>query len=268
MSTAILRELGPAERARASAALGALEMNTLFARAVLNQEVPGRAYANAEGTTFYVVHGYGMSLLFGEPCERVLREVLRKPRDADEWLQVAPNGWAAHVTGLASPLVETSTRINFAFSAERYLSFRAALGPPPYPVVPAGASAFETEGSVVPRRFWRDAARFEREGAAFALLSDGAIASLAFSAFVTTSALEIGIETAPAYRGQGLAKHACAALIDDCLTRNLEPVWACRLENAPSHRLAETLGFEPIRRLPYFRLHATAPQSASTSPSR
>jgi hypothetical protein len=48
--------------------------------------------------------------------------------------------------------------------------------------------------------------------------------------------------------------HACAALIDRTLQLGLEPVWACRLDNHASYRLARKLGFAHALSLPYYRL--------------
>jgi len=249
--------VAPDQRSRISLALTSLEMNTLFARAVVDERAPGRVFEAATGSAFYVVHDYGMSLLAGNPDQQVLAEVVCRPRAADEWLQVAPNGWAVHVTRVATSAVERSTRVNFTFSAERYRARRAELPRSPHAVVRADAGAFEMRGSVVPRHFWRTAEHFLRDGLGFAVVDEGAVVSLAFSSFVIGRAVEIGIETLPAHRGRGLATVACAALIDDCLARGVEPVWACRLENTASHRLAETLGFVPVRQLPYFRLRGS-----------
>jgi RimJ/RimL family protein N-acetyltransferase len=57
------------------------------------------------------------------------------------------------------------------------------------------------------------------------------------------------------YRGKGLALHACSALIDYCLEYNYEPVWACRLENYASYKLAQKLGFDPVLYMPYYKLN-------------
>lgn len=45
-----------------------VNINTMFARAVLEHLVPGSVYVDAvhNPRAFYVVHSYGMSLLFGE----------------------------------------------------------------------------------------------------------------------------------------------------------------------------------------------------------
>jgi L-amino acid N-acyltransferase YncA len=51
-----------------------------------------------------------------------------------------------------------------------------------------------------------------------------------------------------------LALYTCSALIDYCLANNFEPVWACRHENTGSFRLAEKIGFESVRTIPYYQL--------------
>ncbi|KWX87777.1 hypothetical protein AMQ83_11015 [Paenibacillus riograndensis] len=48
-------------------ALEQVKINTLFARAVLEQRIPGKVYADNKKKpgAFYVVHPYGMSLVYG-----------------------------------------------------------------------------------------------------------------------------------------------------------------------------------------------------------
>jgi RimJ/RimL family protein N-acetyltransferase len=261
-SGAALRELGAAEYERLIPSLRALDMNTLFARAVLDHDAPGRVFVDSaeSPSVAYVIHGYGMSLLFGgrgsPPADdRALMEVLGMRRSAAEWLQLWPEPWAARLAALsASSAVEQHTRVNFEFSPAAYHMRRRRSSETSHRIVRADRSVFSMTGSVVPRAFWTDVDRFLGAGAGFAVLIDDKPASLAFSSFVTSSQLEIGIETVEQHRGRGLATLACAALIDHCLARGLEPVWACRLDNGASHRLAETLGFVPVRHLPYFRL--------------
>jgi RimJ/RimL family protein N-acetyltransferase len=66
--------------------------------------------------------------------------------------------------------------------------------------------------------------------------------------------LELGMETVPKFRGKGFAQHTCSQLIDYCLDNDYEPIWACRLENIGSVRLAEKLGFKSTIQIPYYRL--------------
>lgn len=259
--------------------LSGLTMNTLFARAVLEQDAPGRvfAYPAESPAVCYVVHGYGMSLLWGdsgspEMNASLLGQLLAMPRAADEWLQVGSDDWADRLTRCATPappadpsslMVEQYTRVNFQFSPAAYKKRRAELASSGHCVRRVDRSAYDMPGSVIPRAFFRNAERFLSEGTGFSVIVDGEPVSLAFSSFVTDSQLELGIETRERYRGRGLARLACVALIDDCLARGREPVWACRLENKGSFRLAESLGFTPVRYLPYFRLRAGSDSSSA-----
>lgn len=270
-----LQNIEREERRRLAAPLHALAMNTLFARAVLEQDAPGLvlAYPAESPSVVYVLHEYGMSLLFGSPGstanpeahDRILEQIISRPRTADEWLQVASPEWASRLTRLATPgphsapaALEQHTRVNFRFSPALYNERRASFTGHGQRIARAGREAFAMPGSVVPRAFFRDPDHFLRAGIGFAVLDGDEPLALAFSAILTSSQLEIGIETREGYRGRGLATLACAALIDECLARGLEPVWACRLENTYSHRLALSLGFEPVLHLPYFRLRPAA----------
>lgn len=276
----VLKEQAPAAYARLRPHVRSLPMNTLFADAVLALDAAGRVAASsgAEPAVGYVCHAYGMSLLFGEVCDpsdrmRVLRQVVERPRTRDEWLQVSSASWAQALddwaaSGTSGAAWTRHTRVNFQFSPARFRSRPgrepAALARPTYRVERVGAAAFAMPGSVVPRAFFRDAEHFQSTGTGFAVIEGDRLAALAFSAFVTPTQLEIGIETLPTHRGQGLAAHACAALIHDCLAQGLEPVWACRLENTASVRLAQSLGFEPVQYLPYFCLHANTADGLHT----
>jgi RimJ/RimL family protein N-acetyltransferase len=155
--------------------------------------------------------------------------------------------------------VETNVRVNFRLDAAKYKSALAAQ-----PVSPAEAIVPTTEelalampGAVTPRFFWRTA----EDGSlcidtGFTRVVEGKPASTAFASCRTERELEIGIETADGSRGHGYAFDVSAAFIDYCLEHGLEPVWACRLENEGSFRLARRLGFEPVFTLPYYRLPA------------
>ncbi|WP_151734608.1 GNAT family N-acetyltransferase [Paenibacillus tengchongensis] len=276
-------ELDSKEYGKVMPLLEGIEINTLFAEAVLARKVAGKVYTDSElvPQTYYVVHPYGMSLLFGaagnEAFNRRLYDYLSNlsgAREQAEWLQTDPAGdWsavidsmlsginrsaaeAAAVTGVPVPrTIERNTRVNFRFNRELYQEAKRHYRQPDGEVVPAGQQEFRMQaGSVIPRYFWRDADHFASEGAGFSLLAGGETASTAFSSCRTERQLEIGIETGEAYRGKGYALAVCSALIDYCLAHELEPVWACRLENRGSYKLAQRLGFVPTLTLPYYHL--------------
>ncbi len=77
-------------------------INNLFARSVVEKKVTGAVYVDKleMPKTFYVVHPYGMSLLFGETDNddfnaNFLDYALNifKVRDKYEWLQAFPESW-------------------------------------------------------------------------------------------------------------------------------------------------------------------------------
>jgi RimJ/RimL family protein N-acetyltransferase len=112
----------------------------------------------------------------------------------------------------------------------------------------------EMTGTVIPSFFWNNAEDFLKNGVGYSLLYNNQLATTAYSAFIHDDMLEIGIETIPEFRGKGFAQLACSALIDYCIENNYEPVWACRLANIGSYKLALKLGFEVNIELPYYRL--------------
>lgn len=259
--------------------LGEVTINKLFARAVVEQKEMGCVYVdNIENPqTFYVYHPYGMSLLFGEHSnddfnDRFLDYALNifKIRDKHEWLQAFPGSWNKTISELLGDKlvnfkdntnrdinnkIEENTRVNFKFNAQKYLEFKSEINFADYKIFRTDKEMYENmEGSVVPKYFWNDANHFCRCGVGFSLIYENRAASTAYSAFIIDRYLEIGIETTENYRGKGFAIYTCSALIDYCLSNNLEPVWSCRLENTGSFNLAQKLGFEPTLYIPFYRL--------------
>lgn len=255
-----------------------ITFNTLFAQAVVERKIEGKIFVdNTEvPETFYIIHPYGMSLLFGKTNNydfnaNFLEYACNafKVRSKNEWLQVYPDEWNKKLSDLFGDKcikstenqtndktkIEENTRVNFKFNLKKYLSFKSSINTNNYNILRTDKNIFETfKGSVVPEYFWRDADQFLNLGVGFSLILENQIASTAFSAYITNNQLEIGIETRENYRGKGFALHTCSALLDYCIEHHYEPIWACRLENTGSFLLAQKLGFEPILYTPYYRL--------------
>lgn len=152
-------------------------------------------------------------------------------------------------------MLHRNTRVNFSFNCEKYLKQKASYLNQDLEVVRMNKERFlAATGGVNPKAFWRNEEQFLAEGLGFNILDAGEIASTAFSGFVNEHQLEIGIETSEAHRGKGYAYAVCSALIEYCLEHQLEPVWACRLDNEGSFNLAHRLGFETTYMIPYYRL--------------
>jgi len=254
-------------------------INNLFARSVIENKVAGRVYVDqrADPKTCYIVHPYGMSLLLGDKDNRSFNEIFRRyalntdeQRDKYEWMQAYPNDWDDTLTNLFSDvlikssenndktahgIIELNTRVNFKFNKDKFLSIRKARNSHEIQIVKTDRRLFrEIKGSVIPKNFWNSEDDFLDNGFSLSLLYKGELASMAFSSFWFDNQFELGIETQEKFRGKGLAEIVCSSLIDYCLDNGLTPVWACRLENIGSYKLALKLGFEPNITIPYYRL--------------
>lgn len=265
-------------------ALKAAEINTMFAMSVLDGKADGKVFADDEDapSSFYIRHFYGMALLCGEQGKEKFYEELKpyllnsgKTRKTMEWLQVYPAALYPRMDAILGnclkkkgeeepyngPSAEEEDkvleyqRINFTLKKEKYLAFKKSLPIEDIEIVKTTEEVFNRPGgSVVPKWFWDSFSDFEKYGIGFTVMKDGIPASTAFSSAVIDRRLEIGIETDADYRGSGLASRVCSRLIEHCLDNGFEPVWACNSGNIGSRKLAEKLGFEERRRIPYYRL--------------
>jgi hypothetical protein len=256
-----------------------VQINNLFARSVIEKHVTGKIYVDniTEPNTVYVIHPYGISLLFGDYKNAVFNSQFKsyalnndKIRNKHEWLQTYPRAWDDVLQDLfgnsmiksientdnkTTGVIELNTRVNFSFNRAKYLQIDKAILSSNDMIEETSALHFEQmQGSVIPLKFWDSAKDFIRKGKGFTLLHNREIASTAYSAFVLEDKLEIGIETVEKYRGFGFAELTCCKLIDYCLERGLIPVWSCRFENTASYKLAQKLGFEPTLMIPFYRL--------------
>jgi GNAT acetyltransferase len=239
-----------------------IDYNNLFALAVVDRVVSGRIYVDDidDPKTYYIVHRYGMSLLGGvctnENFNRKFLDYVTnkyKSRTAVEWMQVFPAGWN---DVLKWPELELNTRVNFTFDESKYREFRGTIpGDSLISYKRMDASLFDSmNGAVTPKVFWNSFDDFNKNGVGFCLFYGNKLAATSFSSFLAPGKLELGIETVPAFRGMGLAARVCSILIDYCLENNLEPLWACRLENTSSYLLAKKLGLVVTKEMAYYKV--------------
>ncbi len=249
----------------------------MFARSVVENKVSGLVYVdNVDNPkTFYVVHPYGISLLFGDCNNELFNSEFKKyalntnkVRNKQEWMQASSNSWDRVLNKLfhdclskpseiddGSKTIELHTRINFNFNRDKYLKFKQENSSSNYKIIRTDKKMFaEMKGSVIPSLFWNNADDFIEKGLGFSLYYKNKLAAIAFSSFIHDNKFELGIETIEAYRGMGFAQQVCSAVIDYCLENNYEPIWACRLGNIGSYKLAQKLGFEPVKKIPFYKL--------------
>lgn len=261
--------------------LKSVGINYLFAQTVIEQKMDGKIFVDRidRPSVAYVKHHYGMALLFGKTDNERFNQNLVKyllneegKRNSGEWLQVFTEEWNLKLNELLSERIQEfsentpktnpenitniirSTRVNFQFNREKFSPVNLNEESE-FKLVQTDAKLFDQiKGTVVPRCFWRNGKEFAETGTGFTLMFGDEPVSTAFTSFVHEPKLELGIETKKEFQGKGLALYTCSALLDYCLKNNFEPVWACRLENTGSFRLAQKLGFEPLRTIPYYQL--------------
>jgi len=248
-------------------ALDRVAINTGFVRAVLDGHVDGEPVPVGAGAAWYARHSCGMSLVWGDAVPDVFDELValmatHRPDPGSEWLQIDPRWsglpWRAALegAGLLTRAGDAEVRVNFAFDPARYGTVRSAHAqlPDGWIIQPATPDDFGLGGAVVPALFWRSAEQWMGHGGGWRVEQGGRLGALAFVAFPAYGGVEIGIETAPEHRGQGLGAAVAVAIIDDVVGKGEVPLWACRLGNGASYRLARRLGFAPTSMLPYFHL--------------
>ena len=250
-------------RAEARRALDAVPLNVGFAQAALEvTEAPLWADRDDDPRAFHVVHPCGMSLVWGPAVGSAFADVVAHLAGGSEWLQVEPRwaglGWDEALGAApigAGGAVTRHERVNFAFDPAAHDERRAALAPPAgWRLRRATADDFGLAGSVVPSEYWPEASSFLASGGGMVLEREGAVGAIAFTSFRCGDELELGIETAPEHRRQGLAAAVASAMIDVAADQGLTPVWSCREDNVGSFRLAVALGFVPTTRTPYYHL--------------
>lgn len=256
-------------------------INHIFAEAVLIGKAEGIVHVDniQSPRTFHVRHHYSMSMLFGDHTNAEFNGAFRKYalnvdncRKEVEWLQAFPPVWdevlqqdllTIRVSPLSSmssqaqfaPCIQVHSRVNFRFDMSKFESRTQRSCSPVITVVPINETLFHTlEGAIVPKIFWKTAEEFLVNGIGYCVMVNEEVAAHAFAADVLHHEAEIGIETVPAHRGHGYAELAAVAMIEHCIKHHLTPVWACRLSNDASYRLAQKVGFVVTQYIPYYFL--------------
>ena len=254
-------------------------INNLFARSVVENHVKGKIYVdNYENPrAFYVIHPYGMSLLYGDVSDDFLQIELKDYllgsnglRKVSEWLQVFPSELENRIDRVLGNKISNISdknrnssgnavvkhkRVNFKFNQRKFEKYKCKINLDEYSFCEVDTALYnETNGSVVPNKFWNNASDFALHSVGFSLIVKGQAVAVAFASFRHDEMLELGMETKSEYRRRGFAGIVSAKLVEYCLERELEPIWSCRQGNQGSYNLAIKLGFEPIAILPYYEL--------------
>jgi GNAT superfamily N-acetyltransferase len=121
--------------------------------------------------------------------------------------------------------------------------------------LPAGATIRPMDAGLMARCEWREVVEgaygsveaFLAHGMGLCVMRDDEILAEAYAPYIGNGVAEVGVITAEAHRGQGLAAIAIAWLAAALDERGLAMYWSCDTTNEASVRVAGKLGFGPAR---------------------
>lgn len=105
----------------------------------------------------------------------------------------------------------------------------------------------DIQGRIIPSFSWENSDTFLRHGSGFLARQGSSFAAVAFSSAVSPEEVDIGVETAQAFRQNGLASYLAFKMCEEIINRNRKPVWAHAEKNVGSQKTAIRAGFKPCR---------------------
>ena len=101
-------------------------------------------------------------------------------------------------------------------------------------------------GRIIPSFSWDSEQAFFEGGIGYCLMDGDKWSCSSFSAFIGHGQIDIGIETNPEFRRQGLGAPTAASMVRYCLEHGYQPVWGCLQDNVGSALIAKKVGFDVI----------------------
>jgi RimJ/RimL family protein N-acetyltransferase len=219
--------------------------------AVLSGAAPGSAVADdaSDPKNAFLLSAYGFAFASRDAdpgfLERAVEHFRRKVTVVLIWPDEAD-------TDLAPPATFLGTDLRY-----EYRDRADAVPPPPLPdsytLQPMDTDLFAKclwNGEVT--RACGTAERFIETGLGWCVMHGDDLASESYSVFRGRAVHEIGVISARAHRGRGLAVHACHRLIEACEADGMGTYWSCNRDNPASNRVAGKLGFTDRRAYRFF----------------
>jgi GNAT superfamily N-acetyltransferase len=235
-------------------------------RAVLNGTQAGSVHVDRldDPRVIFVATRFGFAqLLSSADDDRQARSVVELLFQDDALkgrylLWYDPSGHCRHLLDqLPKEQARARTRVRLVLNQERFRGRPVPEPPADVDVLDIDADVLakvEPLGLEIPTRFWPSENAFLESGLGIAALVEGVAASAAYSACTAGGLAEVDVATLEPFRGRGLAGLVVDRFIRRCLERELVPMWDCFDYNEPSLRLALKLGFEELRRYPFYSI--------------
>ncbi|WP_042457062.1 GNAT family N-acetyltransferase [Neobacillus dielmonensis] len=224
-----------------------------FVYSVLDQYIPGKIYLTKSETSAIMGTGSGIYAVIGDvrdqDGERLLAGLFQSRQAAKKRFTLfSPSQeWDLKIDELLENDLTQYKRHSFIFNPNNYRRLVKVDHSQSFSVHKYDSELISKShefNQAYIKEYWGSTTNFLKNGFGFCLLEDGQIACECLTIFTSSKFAEIDIVTQEPYRGRGLALTAAQLFIDYCLKKNIAPIWNCDVNNLPSIKLAEKLGFE------------------------
>ena len=208
----------------------------------------GEIYSDDRGCLLFR-HYCGFAYISGTVSPDVLEEIYQKffvPETDRRFLLITDSDLVSDFYS-DRELVRLDQRIEYVHSGM----------PEKAPVLAAGfdleritvGNYADIHGRIIPSFSWKSRDSFFENGFGFLARSreDGCFAAVAFSSGISPEEVDIGVETAEAYRHNGLASFLTYKMCEEITKQGKKPVWAHAETNTGSGKTAVSAGFRPFR---------------------
>lgn len=232
--------------------------NTVYPMSIAEGFQDGDIYTDCvEHPTFALFwHVSGFAYLTGRPADEYLNEIYKLMKNEEGAnprrfvLELKDEEVAAYFQ--RKNKVEEHPRYRFRLQEK---NFSEDIFPDGYKLKEVDAELLsQISGNIVPSSFWRSNEDFLEKGKGYCVMYGDEVASVAFSAAVSSEQVDIGIETAEAHRRKGLAVIAAKKMVAYVKSIHKEPVWDCNVANVGSRRTAENAGFAIVAEHAFYKV--------------
>ena len=210
--------------------------------------------------TILILGGFAGTALYGDSENKAANKKIKTlimdffkregNNEKEIWLSLYSSNWEPKIDELFIEYERRKdNRLIHRLNIEKFLPYKNWQE-----LVPSGCSIIKYDTSsnaFLEKRNWQGFWHPESERFGWFLVKDDEILSECFSVWVEKvgvekGCVEISVDTKEKHKRKGYAVTTSAAFINDCLSRNLTPVWCCWQSTKGSAELAQKLGFEII----------------------
>jgi len=225
---------------------------------ILEGRQVGRVFVDSVDNMSSVLfwHYCGFSYLTGNPTETFLNSISSlikqeyEPNQRRCALQIKNGDWDNYFSNVSG--IIRAERYRFLYNQDKYNARSLSLQSG-YEIRELDKKILsKLEGRIIPSFSWDSSEEFLEKGKGYCILHEDEVVTVAFTAAISDTEVDIGMETNEKYRKQGFGKFVATRMVKDILKSNKIPKWECNTNNLGSKAIAESVGFEVLEIHPLF----------------